>query len=379
MPCSARFLLMKYIKSINHFLLGVPVPGDHMRKILKDGRVLVDVSFRNSDNVPTHLQRTVAVQEADRTERELRSRSLKFRDLIALTLRENNGAGMIHLYKRIEKDLGHELVDSDGYFADLVEDYLADKEDEGLATNTLANYASVIMRVLNRAKRKRQYQHIVLPELHYSRIFRNRVRTQDEIDRMDKVMDQIHSHLKPSIHFAERNPIRGRSDLWNLTRDNLILSSQFPPHIEFTAQKTSKKKPRATYLVELDDFDLQYFDWVKTTFPDCPFLFPGFEQNRFKGWRWWKMGNPRRHFSYICDKANVADFHFHDLKHEAITYMLHVRDSEGKLKYSVQDLKDLGIQFSDKAISVYLNLDAEYVLDRLACYSTSIGGKQANA
>ena len=69
---------MEYTKSINHFLLGVPVPGDHMRKILKDGRVLVDVSFRNSDNVPTHLQRTVAVQEADRTELELRSRSLYY-------------------------------------------------------------------------------------------------------------------------------------------------------------------------------------------------------------------------------------------------------------------------------------------------------------
>lgn len=297
--------------------------------------------------------------------------SVKFKDLIAITLRENNGAGQLYLYKRIEKDLGDQIVDSEGFFADTVEDYIQDREDAGLADNTLANYATVIMRVLNRAKKKRQYRSIALPELEYSHKFRNRVRTADEIERMNVSMNEIHSHLKPSVHFAERNPIRGRSDQWNLVRDNLKITSQYPPYIEFQATKTKSKRPQSSYLVELDDYDLQYFDWVKTTFPDCPFLFPGFYQDRFGKWSWWKMGNPRKHFAYICKKSNVSDFHYHDLKHEAITYMLHLRDSSGRLKYSIQDLKDLGIQFSDKAIKVYLNLDAHYVLDRLNCYRDS--------
>jgi len=370
---------MKIQSGINQFSSGASlVDRETMRKILSDGRVLVDVGYRGP-NGPTHISRVVEPAEANRTERDLKNRSLKFRDLIAITLRENNGAGKLDLYKKIERDLGNEIVDSEGFFADRVEQYMQDREDEGLAENTLANYAGVIMRVLNRAKKKRQYQNIVLPELEYSRKFRDRVRTAAEVERMNAFMDKIHSHLKPSIHFAERNPIRGRSDQWNLTRDNLKITSQYPPYIEFQATKTAKKKPQSTYLVELDDLDLQYFDWVKVTFPDCPYLFPGFYQDRFGKWSWWKMGNPRRHFAYICNKSNVVDFHYHDLKHEAITYMLHVRDNSGKLKYSVQDLKDLGIQFSDRAIKVYLNLDARYVLDRLTCYNDFNRGQAQNA
>jgi hypothetical protein len=370
---------MNFSSGIINFSSGVSLERETMRKVLSDGRVLLDIAYRDANNMPTHVQRTVAAGKVESVERSLKSRSLKFLDAIDISLRENNGAGKKDLYAKLRRDLGNQFVDSEGLFADLVEDYMQDREDEGLAENTLANYAGIIMRVLSRVKRKRQYQNICLPELEYSRKFRSRVRSAEEKLRFENVMNGIRSHLKPSIHFAERNPIRGRSDQWNLTRENLVLSSQYPAHIEFIATKTREKKPQSTYLVELDEFDLQYFDWIGITFPDCPFLFPGFHQDRFGTWRWWKMGNPRKHFSYICNKANVIDFHYHDLKHEAVTYMLHVRDIEGKLKYSVQDLKDLGIQFSDRALKVYCNLDAHYVLDRLACYADSIGSQAHNA
>lgn len=361
------------------FISGVPQNGDLMRKILSDGRVRVDVAYRSNNGMPTHIQATVPASMADTTEQALRNRSLKFRDLIDLSLKENNGAGKLDLYNRIKKDLGELIVDAEGTFADAVEDYMQGKEDTGLAENTLANYAGVIMRVLRRAKKKRAYRFIELPDLEYDRKFRDRVRTPEEITAMDSFMDSIHSHLKPSIKLAEHNPIRGRSDLWVLERKNLVISSQYPAYIEFVATKTRNKKPQKTYLVELSDYDLEYFDWVMHTFPDCPFLYPGFYQDRFGKWTWWKMGNPRRHFDYICKHAGVEDFHFHDLKHEAISYMLHVRDSQGNHKYTVQDLKDLGIQYSDKAIKIYLNLSAKSVLERLNCYSNSIESKVQNA
>lgn len=40
----------------------------NMRKTLKNGRVLVDVAFRNKKGVATHIQRTVLAKDADRTE-----------------------------------------------------------------------------------------------------------------------------------------------------------------------------------------------------------------------------------------------------------------------------------------------------------------------
>jgi integrase len=166
-------------------------------------------------------------------------------------------------------------------------------------------------------------------------------------------MKQINSHLYWSVWFAERRPIRGRSDLWKLTNENLVLFGPNAPYIRFRAQKTAKRKARDTFL-PLGDLPeiIEYFAHGRPV--GCNYLFPRVECGAGV-----QMGNPRRHWTYICSRAGVEDLHFHDLKHVAITYML----DNG---YSARDLQNLGIQFSEKMINnVYYNYGADKVLSRV--------------
>jgi hypothetical protein len=75
---------------------------------------------------------------------------------------------------------------------------------------------------------------------------------------------------------------------------------------------------------------------------------------------WAPLGDPDKAFTSIVRRAKVQDFHMHDLKHVALSHML---KDEG---WSRDELKELGIQYSDKAIDVYLHLEALDALGKVA-------------
>jgi integrase len=316
----------------------------------------------NLTSVKNYVLVGVAPETGPAVPRLPRSLSPSFSTLLKRTLRKNNGAGMPSVYAVLERELGKWPVD-EGF--QLHFDRFIDKLAEvGRAQNTIANYQSVVQKILNDAKDKRMISTIPIASFDIRREYRDRVWTPEERERLYRTLKAYRSHLFWSVYFSEKNPIRGRSDLWHLTRDDLVLKGMFAPYVRFRPQKTSKVKPRDTYLPEIDDALLNYWDWLKVMFPDCPYLFPRVFI-RFKKYCWAPMGEPDKHWSYICGKAKVADFHFHDLKHVAISWMVHARNEDGSTRYTLQDLKDLGIQYSDEAIAVYLNLDAECVLSRL--------------
>jgi integrase len=173
---------------------------------------------------------------------------------------------------------------------------------------------------------------------------RDRVLTEDEQRRILSVMRRRNSYLYWAFLFSLKNPIR-RGDLFSLQRENL---DRFKPWIHFKASKTRKRKNRETCLPFLDETLLEYFD----TLPgDCPFLFPRIDDRG----NWHQLRDPKKHWGKILTEAGIVDFHWHDLKHCAITWML----DNG---YTERDIKNLGIQYTPSMIDRYYHHDAEKVL-----------------
>jgi Phage integrase family. len=101
---------------------------------------------------------------------------------------------------------------------------------------------------------------------------------------------------------------------------------------------------------------------------DCPYLFPHLTGDiesihdfaGMKRSKWSIMGNPRKHFSWLLKRAGIEDFHFHDLKRMATTFMI-------ENGYSADDLLDLGMYATRDMIDrCYKKRDALQVLRRIS-------------
>jgi len=267
------------------------------------------------------------------------------------------------VFERNARELGRKKVND--HFALIYSDYIH-CVSETHAVNTTNNYRICIRSVLNYC-----YKAGFLQKPQPVRDFglkpiveRDRIWTADERTSIYNVMEQgIGAHLYWSVRLAEKNPIRGISDLWNLQVENLILFGETAPCIKFYPQKTNKKQNKPTYLIELDDDLIQQLKWQIANLPDCPYLFPHLWQKQGV-WKWKPMGNPKKAWGLILEKTSIQDFHFHDLRHVATTYMLEKRDQEGQRIYDEDDMKNLGLFYSQRAIEIYRNRGAERVIAR---------------
>lgn len=271
-------------------------------------------------------------------------------------LAENDGAGMKAVYEKLKRDLGRHAIDDK--FQARFWDYVDRLKKNGLSKNTISNYKSCVQHTLRRMEARGYIQTVPIKDFQIERTFRSRMWTEDERKRIYQTMRDINSHLYWSVYFAERNPIRCRSDLWTLRREALVLVGPHAPYVRFQPAKTASRHPGPTTLPGIDAALVGYWDELFATLPDCDLLFPRVIYRRGKAVRWESMGNPHRHWAYICstEKANVLDFHFHDLRHVAITNML-------RSGWTRDQLKKLGIQYTDRAISVYDHTTADDVLE----------------
>jgi len=235
------------------------------------------------------------------------------------------------------------------------------------AVNTVNNYRICIRSVLNFARKSGLIESHPIVDFGMQTIEeRDRVWTADERTRLYNAMAEYKSHLYWSVRLAEKNPIRS-GDLWDLRIENFVEVGEGRPCIRFFASKTRKKKNKPTFLIELDRDLIAQFDWQRKNIPDCPWLFPHIWHTRKEGWKWEKMGDPKRHWGYIRDKAQVEDFRFHDLRHVATTYMLEKRDAAGQRVYDEDDMRDLGLFYSKRVLEIYRNRKAERVIERVFC------------
>lgn len=358
-----------------NFLPGVlPVDrGDMQQETLPDGRIKLIYSYRGP-NGPSKVKATLPrdiriadiikakaalVEKAER--RSLKTQDELFEDAVDIVMKYNNGAGMEWVYNRIKKDMAGPM---DASMVTRFARYIDTLIDEKKSLNTIANHKSAIQRVLNVAYQRSMIDQIPIRDFSIKREFRDRVLTADERLSLENVMVRCKSHLYWSIKFAEKRPIRGLSDLWNLKRENLILFGEGSPYIKFYAQKTDLHT-----ILPLVDIP-EIVEYLKNALPeDCPYLFPRldgeiesvFDFSGMKKSAWYKMGDPRSHFATLLRNAKIKDFHFHDFKRIATTAMLDSR------VFTADELIDLGIYASRDMIDrCYKKRDAMTVLRRIS-------------
>lgn len=357
---------------INLIPSALPVErGDMQQTTLPDGRIRLSYSYRGPDGsskvkatLPAYTRiadiikaKAELVQKAEK--RSLKYQVTNFEDAVNVVVKQNHGAGMAWIYARVRRELAGPM---DGSFVLRYNRYIDKLQDEKKTINTIANHKSVIQRVLNTAWKRRLIDDIPIRDFGIRRKFRDRVLTPFERGRLQNVMEWWVSHLYWSVRLAESRPIRGLSDLWNLTRDNLCLFGPGAPYIQWRARKTGL--PTHIPLRDLPDV----VEYLRFGIPaDCPYLFPRLEGEiksvfDFSGMsraRWFKVGDPRHHFDTLKSLALISDFHFHDFKRAATTSML---DSG----YTAEDLLDLRLYATRDMIDrCYKKRDAMSVLCKI--------------
>lgn len=349
---------------------------------LPDGRIRLVYDYRGPTGT-RHIKATLPagsriaeiikakaelVLKAER--RSLKTQGALFEAVVDLVVRKNNGAGMSWVYDRVKEELAGPMDDT---FCDRYNRYIDKLMDEKKSVNTISNHKSVVRRVLNCAWKRKMIDNMPVRDFEIELKFRKRVLTLDERNRLERVMrnpvpkdspeTKPPSYLYWSIRLAEQRPIRGLSDLWNLTRENLVLFGEGAPYIRFTAQKTGLETT-----VPLSDLP-DVVEYLQHGIPlDCPYLFPRLEGgidsvenlNAMSRAHWSKIGDPKNHFHELLVLAEIDDFHFHDFKRMATTDML-----DGG--YTAEELIDLGMYSSRKMIDLcYKKRDAMRVLRRLS-------------
>ena len=346
--------------------------GDMKQYRLPDGRIRLKYSYRGPAG-PTKIKKTLSadtrvaeiVKEKGKLVETAERRSLKFsitrfEDIVDIVLRQNAGAGMRWVYERIRRELAGPV---DTSFQVRYNRYVDLLESEEKALNTVSNHKGAIQRCLRTAFKRRMIDDIPVRDFGIRREFRDMVLTGDQRQALENVMIKNASHLYWSIRLAEVRPIRGRSDLWNLRKENYVRFGEGSPYLRLSARKTGLET--TVPIADLPEV-VEYLDRALPA--SCTLLFPrlngAFTDVRdFDGMRrssWYPMGNPRRHFGRLCRQANIVGFHFHDFKRLATTNML-------ENGYSAEDLMDLGFYASREMIDrCYKKRDAMTVLRRIS-------------
>jgi len=182
---------------------------------------------------------------------------------------------------------------------------------------------------------------------------RDRVLTIAETTALFTELTELNSPLYWPARFSIRNPIR-QGDLICLNRKNLDIEH---PWVHYMPHKTRRKKPREACLVCIEKEILDYWDRLPQ---DCFYLFPW--MNEDGTWRQLREEDFGEHWRAVLSFAAIDGFHWHDLKHMAITFML----DHG---FCELDLKNLGIQYDPKMVERYYHHDAEKGLKVWKAYS----------
>ena len=277
------------------------------------------------------------------------SLTVRFKQCVEHAVSENGGAGMASVYKIIKTRLGKYRVDEK--FVLHYQAFVDELKSAGRSVNTVSNYKASIRHALRRAWLNGLIAEIPIRDFGIMRKFRSRILSSDERTR-------LYAHLNPDaslywmVYFSERNPIR-KMDLSNLRRENLVLVGPNAPYVRFYPAKTAGSETRRPCVLPgVDEALLGWFARVERDFPDCPFLFPHIRTCKRAGTATWsRAGNWRRAFKTICQRAQIRDFHIHDLRHCAFTAMRR----EG-IDYDT--IQALGMQATEAAIRIYDQSDA---------------------
>ncbi len=180
----------------------------------------------------------------------------------------------------------------------------------------------------------------ITQKVKWKEVPRNRTLSDDELDKLYKVIEKEYPHYLPIYLHSIRNPSR-ISDLRRLTKTNLNMHNKT---IQFI---TNKKKIPVTQFIypELED----HFSNIPE---QCPYLFyrPVETEN---GKIFEPIGNFKKAWSRAKQLAGIKNLRWHDLRHHALTWLL------TKMNLRTHHVMNIGGWSSRQIIEVYHNADHE--------------------
>jgi hypothetical protein len=167
---------------------------------------------------------------------------------------------------------------------------------------------------------------------------RDRVRTAEEKDAMDREMLRTNHPMRFAVWTKEKNKIRPEQ-IFKLPKTAYISEQD---RIVFEHTKTGK---RSAY-IELPEWFKRYVFMIPM---DCPLLFPKLSESSVDGSVMWEAMPEQYDWLWrkILKGSEVKNFHFKDLDHEAHTFM--------RNKYTREELEQLGQDMEDETDETYFH------------------------
>jgi integrase len=337
----------------------------HVR--IRSGGKIVQCRDRIRGSKQAALAREAEIKATIRAGRSLKADSTTYRTFgdLAMFYRDRKGYGtMMSTYHALERDLGNvrlsELPLRFDEYIQILKTEPCRKTGDIRAVSTVNRYIACAKSIIGFANKGANRAITGITENLLSGYTlepeqgRDRVLNDYEQQRLLSTLERLDSYLYWPVRFSLKNPIR-RGDLTSLTWANL---DRTKPWVHFYASKTRKRRPRETCLPFIDGDLLAFWDRLQREHPDNPYLFPRIDDRGV----YHSLGSFKKHWHKVLVLAGIEDFRFHDLKHDAITWML----DNG---YSERDLKNLGIQYTSTMIDRYYKHDASKVLKKWQCES----------
>jgi hypothetical protein len=373
----------------------LPEKGDKLKTWFEDDAngvrtYYIDKAYRRGNGKPDHFRRKTTdpvqhakhIVEANSINCDSSLTSTRFSEIInAYRSIKGDGGFSTKCYDRAVDALGRLYPDKLN-FSGAYAEYTAKLGAMGLAVNTVNNHKIIVRTVCNFGFEtgkcgKASVRNWLIEQGNE----RNRIlSTSEELAFMNTLAavavpgrPPMRSHIFEAVKFALRNPIR-KCDLFNLTRKNLKMESHNGKVI-WVVQFQAPKTRRNIKITTLPNVGMDLVSYVQGLPADCPWMFPMLEHDGegiggLKKGTWKKIIDADRHFNYVLEKAGIDDFHFHDLKHCAITYML-------KQGYTYDALGKLGIERSEKTQALYDNRSQVEIVAKLAERRLSVGYQEA--
>lgn len=348
---------------------------DHKNnKHYKKEKVLWCDSYQSKKELEDDIQRWVVkikedlkavINKAD-FEANLPSRITTLADAIDLKLAREGDSGIPEYFKIIRRKYGEYKPSEwrDMYYTVINELKSSDSNyGKPRSPATINRYMSAFSLLFKFAQKEG------IPDLQIEYDFdveegRDRVLSPEEKERLFKAMEG--SWLEHAIYFAYYNPIRAGDQFGYQSEDpkkknggiRVMNWFQKDNYITVKAHKTyarkKNRKQQLTYFMQIDEKIREYFK----SLPQNPeqHLFPRkMEDGTYRQLKCYDgYREYRDEFQRLLKKAEIEDFHWHDLKHCAITNIVK------KLPVDVNIfvyLKKLGVQYSEKMVLKYTNYD----------------------
>ncbi len=179
------------------------------------------------------------------------------------------------------------------------------KTEKGYSNSTINKYRAALSKRFNLGISNKLIKENPVTEASAFKEDNYKVRylTKEEEDRLYKKIDELNPHIKPLVTTALKTGMR-RGEIFHLKWDNIDFDYNF---IEILESKSGKSRR-----IPLSDSLIKLFNEIPKT---SEYVFINKETGK-------PYTDIKNSWHNVCNKANVKNFRFHDLRHTVATRMV---------------------------------------------------------